>query len=113
MRIDKRDNPVDKLEVVRSARDVAEYYNKLDKHPELDELEQQFLKEIEEQGLTQKIHEKKVIENGDFTLKFKGQENPWNLLDVSTYTELKRKRNERDERLLKEEIEKANNSEKE
>jgi len=103
-------SPVDKLEIVRCARDIGEWKNEAQNHPELDELEAQFKKEIEEQGLTEIPHVKREYDGNTFTLKYKGQENPWGVLNVSSSVELARLRRERAEREFQEML--NNNSEK-
>jgi len=102
------DNPVDKLETVRIARDIGEWKNEAQNHPELDELEAQFLKEIEELNLTPINHVKKEFKENAFTLKYKGEEDPWGIMNVSTQAELKRKRVAKEEQELLNDI----NSEK-
>lgn len=67
----------EKLDAVLTARDIAEYRDIVSLHPELDELEAKFRKEIEEQGLKPLEHVKKEYERWKFGLKYCGEVDPW------------------------------------
>ena len=67
----------EKLDVVLTAIDIAEYKGIVDNHPELNELRESFNKEIKEQGLTPLRHIKKKYAEGRFTLKYNGEDDPW------------------------------------
>ena len=102
-------SPVDKLDIILTAREIAEYKGKLDKHPELDELEARYRKQIEEAGLQPKEHVPIKIKPTKFTLTYKGNSNPWGIENISVGEELHKKRMERDKQEFLEDIETEKN----
>lgn len=75
----------EKLDVVLTCQDMAEYKNIVEAHPELQELENQFREEIEKQGLKPLRHVKKKYAEGRFTLKYNGEDDPWGF-NKNTFT---------------------------
>ena len=89
----------EKLEIVLTAQDLAEYKDILGIHPELYELEKQFRKEIEKQGLKPLKHTKKNYAPSRFTLKYNGEDDPWGF-NKNTFTPFPDQREEEKKRQM-------------
>jgi len=77
-------NAAQKLDIVRGARDIANYRLTLEKHPELDELEKQFKDEVKKEGLEEIEHiTLKQKETDLFNVKLGKEINPWGIIPPS------------------------------